>query len=88
MLNTTRCELSAESCGVSCLDEDKVRGNIVLCNTYEGSELEALRAGALGAILQSDSTTLPSIPPIFSLSGSIFSQEDYDSIINYYSNTR
>lgn len=78
---------AANVCDPYCLDKNTVKGKIVLCDAYEGAEYEALRSGALGAILRSDTVRLPSITPIFSLSGSIFSTKDYDSIISYYSNT-
>ncbi|KAL5580907.1 hypothetical protein UlMin_013349 [Ulmus minor] len=74
----------AASCEWNCLDGDKVKGKIVLCDKAGGIS-EAVRAGALGSILNNE---LDEVPVVVPFPASDLSLEDYKELMSYASYTK
>ncbi|KAK2989766.1 hypothetical protein RJ640_012706 [Escallonia rubra] len=84
-VSSTCDERSAADCTSGCLDEDKVKGKIVLCRAITGVSV-AKEAGAEGVIVPfglSNDTAF-----IFSLPTAVLSEADIDLVQSYINSTK
>lgn len=73
-------------CDEDCLDSDAVKGKIVLCDAFDESDVVALKAGALGSILNNDGTG--DFSNVLSLPAIALSHENYIAVKFYMNSTR
>lgn len=77
--------LHFRSCRVGCLDENLVKGKIVLCGFFEGIA-EAYKAGALGAVVLN--TQLDDVPFVVPLPASAVTLSDMFMLEDYVNLTK
>ncbi|OAY61153.1 hypothetical protein MANES_01G167601v8 [Manihot esculenta] len=78
-------DVSHRSCRVGCLDENLVKGKIVLCGLFEGIA-EAYKAGALGAVVLN--TQLDDVPFVVPLPASAVTLSDMFMLEDYVNFTK
>ncbi|KAL3510309.1 hypothetical protein ACH5RR_029710 [Cinchona calisaya] len=75
----------AKSCAYGCLDRDRVKGKIVLCNRYSGMIL-ANEAEALGSICETDDAyDFSTVVPVLA---SVINREQFERVESYINSTK